>query len=62
MNSSIYGITQREVVLTALVVATYKNDDLSMADANTLILLTTKKLQTLLYRSGLQFHYLLHCL
>lgn len=32
LNSSLYGITQREVVLAALVVSNYKNDDLSMAD------------------------------
>jgi exopolyphosphatase/guanosine-5'-triphosphate,3'-diphosphate pyrophosphatase len=32
LNSSLYGITQREVVLAALVVASYKNDDLSLAD------------------------------
>lgn len=32
LNSSLYGITQREVVLAALVVASYKNDDFSMAE------------------------------
>lgn len=32
LNSSIYGISQREIVLSALVVSNYKNDDLSMAD------------------------------
>ena len=32
MNSSLYGITQREVVLAGLVVASYKNDDFSIAD------------------------------
>ena len=32
LNSSLYGITQREIVLAALVVADYKNDDFSLAD------------------------------
>ncbi|MBQ9782515.1 MAG: hypothetical protein IJW26_04985, partial [Clostridia bacterium] len=32
LNSNLYGITQREIVLAALVVASYKNDDFSMAD------------------------------
>lgn len=32
MNASLYGITQREVVLAGLVVAGYKNDDFSLAD------------------------------
>ncbi len=34
LNSSLYGITQREIVLAALVVASYKNDDLSLNDIN----------------------------
>ena len=32
LNSSLYGISQRDIVLGALVVANYKNDDLSLAD------------------------------
>lgn len=32
LNSSLYGISQRDIVLAALVVANYKNDDLSLAD------------------------------
>ncbi|MBR6737713.1 MAG: Ppx/GppA family phosphatase [Clostridia bacterium] len=32
LNSSLYGISQREIVLAALVVSNYKNDDFSMAD------------------------------
>ncbi len=32
LNSSIYGISQRDIVLAALVVANYKNDDLSLAE------------------------------
>lgn len=32
LNSSLYGITQRDIVLAALVIAIYKNDDLSMND------------------------------
>ena len=32
LNSSLYGITQREIVLAALVVSSYKNDDFSLAD------------------------------
>lgn len=32
LNSSLYGITQREIVLAALVVANYKNDDFSLSD------------------------------
>ena len=32
LNSSIYGISQRDIVLAALVVANYKNDDLTLAE------------------------------
>ncbi len=32
LNSSLYGISQRDIVLAALVVANYKNDDFSLAD------------------------------
>ena len=32
LNSSLYGITQREIVLAALVVANYKNDDFALSD------------------------------
>lgn len=32
MHSSLYGITQREIVLAGLVVGSYKNDDFSMND------------------------------
>ncbi len=32
LNSSLYGITQREIVLVALVVASYKNDDFAMQE------------------------------
>ena len=32
LNSSLYGIQQRDVVLAALVVANYKNDDFSLAE------------------------------
>ncbi len=32
LNSNLYGITQREIVLAALVVASYKNDDFSVAE------------------------------
>ncbi len=32
LNSSLYGISQRDIVLAALVVANYKNDDLTLAD------------------------------
>ena len=32
MNSALYGISQRDIVLAALVVACYKNDDFSMAE------------------------------
>ncbi len=32
LNSNLYGITQREIVLAAMVVASYKNDDFSLND------------------------------
>lgn len=32
LNSSIYGVSQRDIVLAALVVSSYKNDDFSLSD------------------------------
>ena len=32
LNSALYGISQREIVLAALVISVYKNDDFSMSE------------------------------